>query len=210
MSKRIKMLGIFITPERCIRLTLIFSIIIHLAMFIQFKRKGYTEDQVVLKSQKSNKTLINVVVLDKWEKIKPLKKHKSSAGEIPRLLDKKKKIKIKRKIKKVQVSLSKEALEAKESYITKVLRQIHRRKYYPSIARRMRLEGDVKVKFTLDKTGQVVGTAFLMEGCKYEILNKAGQSTVLRAGPYPAFPKDVAEKKSKMTFVVTVEYSLKY
>lgn len=196
-------------PEKCLKMTLVFSLVIHLSFLIKLHTRAGVEEQVVLKSKKSNMTLINVVMLDNWERVEPVKKKKSSAGEIPRLLDKKKKIIIKRH-EKVQESLSKEAMEVRESYITKVLQQIHRRKYYPAIARRMHLEGDVKLKFTLDKSGKILGTASVLNGCDHDVLNRAGVSTVEKAGPFPVFPKEIAAKKSSMTFVVTVDYSLKY
>ncbi len=204
-----KILKFLSNPDKCLKFTLLLSVVIHLAFIVEFRRNREV-NQIILKSRKSDVTLINVIVLEKWEKLKPVERKKSPAGEIPHLLDKKKKIKIQRKKQEVKESLSQEVIDAKENYMTKVLRQIHSRKYYPSIARRMRLEGNVKLKFTLDKSGSLMGAAFILEGCKHKILNNAGQATIVRAGPYPPFPPDVASVKEKMTFIVTVEYSLKY
>jgi TonB family protein len=168
--------------------------------------------QIALDSEKSKTTIINYSSIRmKWEDVVPIKKIKSNAGEIPYLFKKKRKKISKKKPDENNrsVSLSSEALTAKENYETKIVKRIQRMKYYPLFARRRGNEGTVVLKFTLGKEGSLKGNVSLEKECAHGILNKAGVTTIKRAGPFPSFPEELAQVREEMTFIVNLEYSLR-
>ncbi|MCP5462230.1 MAG: energy transducer TonB [bacterium] len=76
---------------------------------------------------------------------------------------------------------------------------------YPSSARRMRLQGVVKLEFALLPSG-ALHFVRVKEPCPYKILNESAQQSVKKASPFPAFPSDIDSKTLTMT--VDIVYKL--
>lgn len=75
--------------------------------------------------------------------------------------------------------------KAKQEYLRRLMAHIEKYKQYPQAARRRRLEGDVRVSFTLQAGGQAL--ALRVEGGP-AVLGKAAQQAVEEALPLPLPP----------------------
>lgn len=78
------------------------------------------------------------------------------------------------------------------SYLTKVRNVIERNKSYPPKARRLKQEGTVKVKFSLDEYGHLLKIYYIeapFESLKDSILNLLEKRDI-----FPAFPEGLKEK----------------
>lgn len=76
--------------------------------------------------------------------------------------------------------------KARQKYLRQLMAHIEGYKNYPKAARRRRIEGDVKVAFTLQTGGQV---ASLTAGGAHTLLNEAANSAVIAAQPMPQPPE---------------------
>jgi len=197
--------------------TLVLSIVLHVALLVDFSSSVHGSQ--VLSAQKGSKTYINFSFKDSSASKESEKKRKQRIKQkIKDLLDNKKTIpSFKTKMKAEQVrqsrksvasrkSMSKEAVLAQKTYMSEVAGRIHRAKYYPSSARRMRKEGTVTVQFVIARDGSLIGEVQIVDSSEYSILNRAGLKTILKAAPFPAFPENI--KSERMKFVVPVEYKL--
>lgn len=189
---------------------LVLSLLIHAFVLFSSSPDNTLTRQIILESKKSDITFINYSEKMKpWDVVKPLRETDPAEGDFP-LLFKKKKEQEKMITQKPAVeSLSREAEAVKESYERNVLEKIHRMKYYPQYARRMGMEGNVTISFTLDSRGKVVDHPVIMNGSSHDVLDRAGVSTITGAAPFPPFPDDIAIVKKVMTFIVTIDYSLR-
>ena len=103
------------------------------------------------------------VTTKKIEQIKPkkvIKKPKHSVNKIVKKVKEKRETHKKRKYipkqKKQKVYANKESMVTlKDKYINQIRREIHKKLIYPTIAKRMRMEGVVYVSFTVYKNGQI-------------------------------------------------------
>ena len=84
--------------------------------------------------------------------------------------------------------------------LPRIIEAIEKAKYYPKIARRMHLEGTVKVSFVLERDGSVHD--IIAEG-EQGILKKAAKTTIRRASLH--FPRP----PHRMTISVPIVYRLK-
>ncbi|MDR1933761.1 MAG: TonB family protein [Spirochaetales bacterium] len=84
---------------------------------------------------------------------------------------------------------------------------IDKHKEYPYAARRQEQEGSVRVRFTLSRTGLLVGDPVPEEKSRHQRLNAAAIEAVRKAQPYPAFPPELSGPE--LTFSVTVSFLLK-
>lgn len=75
--------------------------------------------------------------------------------------------------------------KARQKYLRQLMAHIEGYKNYPNAARRRRIEGDVKVAFTLQSGGQVSG---MSTGGAHNLLNKAAGDAVIAAQPMPQPP----------------------
>lgn len=76
--------------------------------------------------------------------------------------------------------------KARQKYLRQLMAHIEGYKSYPRAARRRRLEGDVKVAFTLQPGGRVIG---LSTGGAHNLLNTAASDAVTAAQPMPKPPE---------------------
>jgi len=90
-------------------------------------------------------------------------------------------------------------------YQTSLLRHLAAYKRYPMSARRLRQEGVVMVRFTMDRNGRVLN-ASLASASTFEPLDEEAVSILRRATPLPAPPIEV--KGDPVTMVVPIQFSL--
>ena len=98
--------------------------------------------------------------------------------------------------------------EERYSFNELVFSKIEKEKVYPRIARRMGIQGDVLVAFTILPNGSVCDIKILSGIKSHKLLRKAAVSTIEKAAPYLPFPlslrKDVGLRmKIKMAYEIT-------
>lgn len=193
-----------------LRSALVISFVVH-AIILFFPSFEKTESrQIILESKKSNITFINYAEkFELWDLVEPLREKDPLKGNFPVIFKKKEKPENKPEKLPLSESLSREEIAAKESYERDILKKIHRMKYYPQYARRMGMEGDVTIRFTIDKSGRIINHPVIIKKDEHDVLNRAGVLTITQAGPFPPFPEDGAYSKDTMTFVVTINYNLR-
>ena len=193
-----------------LRSAVVISFIVH-AIVLFFPSFEKTESkQIILQSKKSNITFINYSEKYKlWDIVQPVREKDPLKGDFPVIFKKKKKPENKPVDLPSPESLSKEEIVAKESYERDILKKIHKMKYYPQYARRMGMESDVTIRFTIDRSGRIINHPVILKKAEHDVLNRAGVLTITQSGPFPPFPEDVAQSKDTMTFVVTIDYNLR-
>jgi protein TonB len=91
------------------------------------------------------------------------------------------------------------------SYAAKVRSWLYAHKTYPRRSRMRREEGMVRVRFVLDRRGQLLeGEVIGRSG--FAALDEEGQAMLSRASPYPAAPQDIPG--SRIEFTVPIEWRL--
>ncbi|MEL0586689.1 MAG: TonB family protein [Candidatus Thiodiazotropha sp. (ex. Lucinoma kazani)] len=90
----------------------------------------------------------------------------------------------------------------RERFLAKLLARIEEKKYYPSIARRRNLEGDIKVSFKLECDGKVAQLAITGQ---HNLLRKAAGKAVDAAQPLPEIPSQI---KCPMHISYAMAYTL--
>lgn len=85
---------------------------------------------------------------------------------------------------------------------------VHQKKFrrYPSAARRRGQQGTVKLEFSIDRSGKVVGKR-LLESSGYPVLDKAALAAVDRASPYP--PPPVEETGEVLRYAIPIQFKIK-
>jgi TonB family protein len=84
-----------------------------------------------------------------------------------------------------------------DQYITMVRDKIGRSFYYPGLARRKRIEGDVLLEFIVKRDGALEKVAVLSSS-GYKFLDIAAEKTIWKAAPFPQFPDYLSVKKLRM------------
>lgn len=98
------------------------------------------------------------------------------------------------------------AASAQTSYDARVLRHLKKYKRYPVKAKRRHIEGNVRVRFEIDRLGQLISSS-IIEGGQGGMLNRAAILQINRAAP---FPHALSETKwQSRAYAVVIEYSLK-
>lgn len=92
---------------------------------------------------------------------------------------------------------------ARDLYISKLTRTLNAKKRYPEMARKMRQQGRLKVRFVLERDGRIVN-AQLVETSNFNQLNEAAQSLLGEIKRFDPFPTEVADKEWAVT--VPIEY----
>ena len=92
------------------------------------------------------------------------------------------------------------------NYQGRVIAHLRRYKSYPREAKRRRLKGMVRVKFTLNASGRVVSSR-LVAGSGSSVLDAGARRTIRRANPFPPFPRGLG--KRRMTFVVPIRFTVR-
>jgi len=102
--------------------------------------------------------------------------------------------------------LSESDKKAIETWHKKLVVHLNGHKRYPAEARKKRIEGEVVVKFTLDRDGKVVARAVLT-GSGAQILDDAAIEILERASPLPVPPRELAGNNFELT--LPIQYQVK-
>lgn len=218
MPMNLKMVNKYINknPRAIFYFSLLISAIIHIIVIIKIPDKRF----ISINAQKGRITILNFSLDNPDNRSKSnVLKRKSEAhmnknkmvkrgGEIPSFGENiEKKDEPEERFAATPPSISEKILiRIKEIYEDSILKRIHRMKYYPLYARKMKMEGVVKLKFTIKREGKLKGHIAILKGCQHEVLNKAGVRTVLAANPFPPIPLEL--RSDEMTFTIDVAYRL--
>jgi protein TonB len=91
------------------------------------------------------------------------------------------------------------------SYAAKIRSWLYAHKTYPRRSRMRHEEGMVRVRFVLDRRGQLL-EGLVIAGSGFAALDEEGQAMLFRASPYPAAPQDIPG--SRIEFIVPIEWRL--
>lgn len=92
---------------------------------------------------------------------------------------------------------------ARDLYISKLTRTLNSRKRYPELARKMRQQGRLKVRFVLERDGRILN-AQLVETSSFAQLNDAAKTLLSEIKQFDPFPSEVSDKEWAVT--VPIEY----
>lgn len=177
--------------------TLIISLSIHAALFIQFS------DIAVSKSQAQAPVHDTRISLNLLKPVKPQIQKEIKPEPVKKIKPNKKKNKLINKVKKQSVVQQAVAMKVAEevkrdktelnkqlrqSYLDYVLSHIEGHKYYPHAARLRNIEGSIQVSFVLQKDGSI---RELSANGSSILLRRAAKGSVNKALPLPACPEDV-------------------
>ena len=96
--------------------------------------------------------------------------------------------------------------DALAAYKSQVRRKIERNRKYPPSARNGRIEGTVRVSFTLNRQGQVVSFR-MVNSSGHPILDDEAAALIRRVSPMPAFPKELTISTLELT--VPIKFALR-
>ncbi|MDR2612444.1 MAG: TonB family protein [Deltaproteobacteria bacterium] len=96
--------------------------------------------------------------------------------------------------------------DAREAYKTKVRRKLERNKKYPPRARRDRIEGTATVRFTINRSGQVVNYA-IVSASGHAILDDEVNALLQRVNPFPDFPPEIPDPT--MTLTAPIQFKMR-
>jgi TonB family protein len=85
-----------------------------------------------------------------------------------------------------------------QRFTQNVRRRIESKKIYPLAARKSMLEGQVGLKITLLKSGQLE-TVEIIESSGHAILDKAAVESARKAAPFPSLPEGVERERVQMS-----------
>ncbi|MBN2885731.1 MAG: energy transducer TonB [Chromatiaceae bacterium] len=92
------------------------------------------------------------------------------------------------------------------NYHGQLVAWLNRHKRYPTRAQRLRQEGTVVVRFTIDKSGQVLSHQ-IVTSSGHPLLDQEVQALLGRASPLPAMP--AALSQSRLTLTVPIRFNLR-
>jgi protein TonB len=95
---------------------------------------------------------------------------------------------------------------ARASWEKALVSHLNRYKRYPNAARVRGIRGDVRVRFTLDRTGQVTA-ATVVDGSGYPALDEEALAVLQRASPLPTPPGEVGGTAFDM--VLPIQFRIK-
>jgi protein TonB len=91
--------------------------------------------------------------------------------------------------------------DALAAYKSQVRRRIERNRKYPPAAQNGRIEGIVRVSFTLNRQGQVVAFKML-NSSGHAVLDDEAEALIRRVNPLPAFPKELTITTLELTLPI--------
>ncbi len=95
---------------------------------------------------------------------------------------------------------------AETSYTGSILQKIQEYKYYPLSAKKNKLSGVVKVRFTLLNNGLIKDAIKISGSSGYEILDDTAIKIIKNSAPFPAFPESIKEKE--LSIDVNINFSM--
>jgi TonB family protein len=83
---------------------------------------------------------------------------------------------------------------ALENYLNQIRQLIEKNKFYPAPARRLRIEGEILLRFVINRNGQMTNLEFLQK-TKFEPLNAAAKSAVIQVKKFPPIPPEILDEE---------------
>jgi TonB family protein len=97
-------------------------------------------------------------------------------------------------------------LNAETSYTGYILQKIQEYKYYPLSAKKNKLTGVVKIRFTLLSNGSIKDDINIIASSGEDILDSTAIKIIKSAAPFPAFPQSIKEKELSLN--VNIDFSI--
>jgi protein TonB len=91
------------------------------------------------------------------------------------------------------------------NYTSLISAILERNKIYPRAARDRRQQGSVRLRFTIDRKGNVLKHE-LLNSAGYKLLDDEVKSLIVRVSPLPPMPPEMTQETQEMT--VAIEFSL--
>lgn len=101
---------------------------------------------------------------------------------------------------------SPKAKKEKANYYAMVSAHLNKRKKYPTEARKAREQGVVKVRFTVDRSGNISNVS-ITGSSGHAILDQETLALMQRVAPLPAMPDSMVQ--DKVTISLPIDYSLR-
>lgn len=96
-------------------------------------------------------------------------------------------------------------VSVQERYRRELQAMLEKRKDYPLLAKRLRQQGKVLVRFTLQRDGSVTA-AEVIENSQFDSLNQAARKLISEINGLKPFPAEI--KRAQWVFVLPVEYRM--
>lgn len=109
---------------------------------------------------------------------------------------------------KTQTIVSGNAKEQVKSYQALLMAHLTKFKKYPQEAIVQKQEGVVRIRVSIDESGNVLSKE-LKKSCPYAALNDEALSLFKRASPLPKPPKEMLKNGDKISFVMPIDYNIK-
>lgn len=109
---------------------------------------------------------------------------------------------------KTQTIVSGNAKEQVKSYQALLMAHLTKFKKYPQEAIMQKQEGVVRIRVSIDESGNVLSKE-LKKSCPYAALNDEALSLFKRASPLPKPPKEMLKNGDKISFVMPIDTILK-
>ncbi|EAI1245331.1 energy transducer TonB [Campylobacter jejuni] len=109
---------------------------------------------------------------------------------------------------KTQTIVSGNAKEQVKSYQALLMAHLTKFKKYPQEAIIQKQEGVVRIRVSIDESGNVLSKE-LKKSCPYAALNDEALSLFKRASPLPKPPKEMLKNGNKISFVMPIDYNIK-
>lgn len=109
---------------------------------------------------------------------------------------------------KTQTIVSGNAKEQVKSYQALLMAHLTKFKKYPQEAIMQKQEGVVRIRVSIDESGNVLSKE-LKKSCPYAALNDEALSLFKRASPLPKPPKEMLKNGEKISFVMPIDYNIK-
>ncbi|EJB6153579.1 energy transducer TonB [Campylobacter jejuni] len=109
---------------------------------------------------------------------------------------------------KTQTIVSGNAKEQVKSYQALLMAHLTKFKKYPQEAIMQKQEGVVRIRVSIDESGNVLSKE-LKKSCPYAALNDEALSLFKRASPLPKPPKEMLKNGDKISFVMPIDYNTK-
>ncbi|EAH9996243.1 TPA: energy transducer TonB [Campylobacter coli] len=109
---------------------------------------------------------------------------------------------------KTQTIVSGNAKKQIKSYQALLMAHLAKFKKYPQEAIMQKQEGVVRIRVSIDESGNVLSKE-LKKSCPYAALNDEALSLFKRASPLPKPPKEMLKDGEKISFVMPIDYNIK-
>ena len=109
---------------------------------------------------------------------------------------------------KTQTIVSGNAKEQVKSYQALLMAHLTKFKKYPQEAIMQKQEGVVRIRVSIDESGNVLSKE-LKKSCPYAALNNEVLSLFKRASPLPKPPKEMLKNGDKISFIMPIDYNIK-